>query len=279
MNNFSSLLKYQTRCFSSKFFDDDEGSDFSDFETNAPSPSAQKFQKTLEKASTKSLLTKDLEKRLKDHMPPEFKESKLANPKSEADLISGLMETESNLKALVSRMERTGKAREEDFSDFEDGQTQRTTIDHSPEAQQNDFYSQEETVPHESTVYLTTSDTVFPDEEYKSKFEKEQKEQEARFGDYSDNLVRRPKKGFLWGLGSKTFQESESEYFEIGKLPTIRQIIRFLEVHQTKDIKAVNLCNVKATHLTKFAVLGSCFSSKHLYHVSKTLASEVKKLN
>ena len=34
------------------------------------------------------------------------------------------------------------------------------------------------------------------------------------------------------------------EFFEDGKLPTIRQIINFLEVYQMKDIQVVNLANL-----------------------------------
>ena len=55
---------------------------------------------------------------------------------------------------------------------------------------------------------------LFPKEEYKSERDKEEKEEEAKFGDYPTNLVRRPKKGFMWGLGTESFQKDRtSEYF------------------------------------------------------------------
>ena len=91
-------------------------------------------------------------------------------------------------------------------------------------------------------IYLKTTETLFNKEEYKSEREKEEKEEEAKFGDYGTNLVRRPRKGFLWGLGTESFtRDTSSEYFSYGKLPTIKQLIRFLEIFQVKDIKALDL--------------------------------------
>ena len=159
-----------------------------------------------------------------------------------------------------------------------------------PEIVQNDFHLPDNSKLEEvkkaeeeresSGVYIQSSDILYPKEEYKSQREKEEKESEARFGDYSDNIVRRPKKGFLWGLGTKTFTEEEkSEFFEYRRLPTIKQVMHFLEVHQVRDIKAVDLRNYKSNHLPKFAILGSWFSSRHLHKVGKTLWSEVKKLD
>ena len=86
------------------------------------------------------------------------------------------------------------------------------------------------------TMFLKTDQVLFTEDEYQSKYEKEQKESEARFGDYSDNLVRRPKKGFLWGLGTESFDKKDSKYFQYGKLPTIKQVIRFLGIHLFKLI-------------------------------------------
>ena len=70
-----------------------------------------------------------------------------------------------------------------------------------------------------------------------------EKEMEAKFGDYSARLVKRPKKNFLWGFGTQMHEESRSdhEFFTDGKLPTIRQLINFLEVYQMKDIQVVQL--------------------------------------
>lgn len=76
----------------------------------------------------------------------------------------------------------------------------------------------------------------------------------------------------MWGLGTQAFgKEHSSEYFTYGKLPTIKQLIRFLEIHQVRDIKALDLKPAKISHLTNFGIIGSCFSGKHLHHVSKSL--------
>jgi hypothetical protein len=129
-------------------------------------------------------------------------------------------------------------------------------------------------------VFLDTTDNLFPEEQYMSRKEKEQKEEEAKFGDYPENLVRRPKKGFMWGLGTESFKEDKkSEYFTNGKLPTIKQVIRFLEIYQVRDIKVLDFRPLKRNHLSNFAIIGSCFSGRHLYQVGKTLCKEVKAID
>lgn len=63
---------------------------------------------------------------------------------------------------------------------------------------------------------------------------------EARFGDFSARLVKRPKKNFMWGFGTQIHEENEQNgddnFFQHGKLPTITQLIKFCEVYQMKDI-------------------------------------------
>lgn len=51
-----------------------------------------------------------------------------------------------------------------------------------------------------------------------------EKEMEAKFGDFSARLVKRPKKNFLWGFGTQMHEEGKTkeDFFEPGKLPTIR---------------------------------------------------------
>jgi hypothetical protein len=39
------------------------------------------------------------------------------------------------------------------------------------------------------------------------------KEMEAKFGDFSARLVKRPKKDFLWGFGTQTFDEKNEGCF------------------------------------------------------------------
>ena len=41
--------------------------------------------------------------------------------------------------------------------------------------------------------------------------EKAQKENEAKFGDYSARLVKRPQKNFLWGYGTSVFDENKTD--------------------------------------------------------------------
>ena len=41
--------------------------------------------------------------------------------------------------------------------------------------------------------------------------EKRLKEEEAKFGDYSARLVKRPQKNFLWGYGTSVYDGNETE--------------------------------------------------------------------
>jgi hypothetical protein len=63
------------------------------------------------------------------------------------------------------------------------------------------------------------------------------------------------------------------EFFEKGKLPTIREVIRFLEVYQIKEINVVNLKGLGRTHSENYAIVGSGFSVKHLYNTAKMLCA------
>jgi len=42
---------------------------------------------------------------------------------------------------------------------------------------------------------------------------RQEKEAEARFGDYSARLVKRPQKNFLWGFGTQTYDDTRSKHF------------------------------------------------------------------
>ena len=85
-------------------------------------------------------------------------------------------------------------------------------------------------ISHEKDVDLK-DDLTYSQEYYILNREKilEQKREErelAKFGDFSAKLVKRPQKGFMWGYGTKS-----SKFFRDGELPTIREVIRFLEVY------------------------------------------------
>lgn len=100
-------------------------------------------------------------------------------------------------------------------------------------------------------------------------------ETDSSYYDYPTNLVKRPKKGFLWGLGTQAHKQ-DSTFFRKKKLPTIRELMRFCEVYQCKDLKVVDLRPLERTDLRSFALIVNCFSSRHLYHVAKNLVKELK---
>lgn len=107
-----------------------------------------------------------------------------------------------------------------------------------------------------------------------------EKELEAKFGDFSARLVKRPKKNFMWGYGTQMHEEGQTdqEFFTEGQLPTIRQLINFLEVYQMKDIQVVNLERLGRSQ-EKFGIVCSGFSARHLFSTAKKLKEAVNKLN
>ena len=100
-----------------------------------------------------------------------------------------------------------------------------------------------------------------------------EKEQEAKFGDFSGRLVKRPQKNFLWGYGTQVYDDNktdEENCFKDGQIPTIKQLINFLEIYQMKDIKVVNLKALNR-NMHNFAIVCSAFSTRHSYSTAKTL--------
>ena len=74
--------------------------------------------------------------------------------------------------------------------------------------------------------------------------------------------MKRPQKNFLWGYGTQVFDESETNEencFSENKVPTIKEIINFLEIYQMKDIKVINLKALNR-NVTNFAIVCSAFS-------------------
>ena len=67
-------------------------------------------------------------------------------------------------------------------------------------------------------------------------------------------------------------------FFRHGELPTIREVIKFLEVYQMKDISVVNLKALGRASQEHYGIVCSGFSIKHLYNTAKLLCQEVKKL-
>ena len=103
--------------------------------------------------------------------------------------------------------------------------------------------------------------------------DRKQKEDEAKFGDYQARLVKRPQKNFLWGYGTQLFDDArmdEDNFFRMGELPTIRELLNFLEIYQMKDMKVVNL-HALGKNEEKYAIVCSAFSMRHSYQTAKIL--------
>ena len=103
---------------------------------------------------------------------------------------------------------------------------------------------------------------------------------EAKFGDFSARLVKRPKKNFMWGFGTQVHEDkdySDDNFFTHGELPTITQLIRFCEVYQMKDIPVVQLKKLGFSQ-ESYAIVASGFSGRHLYSTAKKLLQKLKAL-
>ena len=76
-------------------------------------------------------------------------------------------------------------------------------------------------------------------------------------------LVKRPAKKFLWGYGTET-KDNRDYYFEHGKVPTITQLVNFLEIYLMKDIKVVDL-RALGKNEEPYAIVCSGFSGRHCH--------------
>ena len=65
--------------------------------------------------------------------------------------------------------------------------------------------------------------------------------------------------------------------FTKGKLPTIKELLAFLEIYQMKDLKVVNL-RALGKNEERYAIVCSGFSMRHLYRTAKTLVQKLKAL-
>jgi ribosomal silencing factor RsfS len=94
-------------------------------------------------------------------------------------------------------------------------------IDHLPEGPEGDeMLEKTETINEKLTYsqeyYILNRERLLQDKQ--NKFE------EAKFGDHSARLVKRPKKNFLWGYGTQVHDESQQNgegCFTKGEIPTI----------------------------------------------------------
>ena len=123
----------------------------------------------------------------------------------------------------------------------------------------------QEKLLHEKDHYLLNREKYLEEQKYK--------QEEAKFGDYQARLVKRPQKNFLWGYGTRIFDEArmdDDNFFRKGKLPTIRELINFLEIYQMKEMKVVNL-RALGKNEEHYAIVCSGFSMRHIYQTAKIL--------
>ena len=93
-------------------------------------------------------------------------------------------------------------------------------------------------------------------------------------------MVKRPQKNFLWGYGTQVYDEDKTDdenCFTKGKLPTIKQLLNFLEIYQMKDLKVVNL-KALGRNEENYAIVTSAFSMRHSYSTAKALVQRLKSL-
>lgn len=93
-------------------------------------------------------------------------------------------------------------------------------------------------------------------------------------------MVKRPQKNFLWGYGTQVYDEDKTDdenCFTKGKLPTIKQLLNFLEIYQMKDLKVVNL-KALGRNEENYAIVTSAFSMRHSYSTAKALVQRLKAL-
>lgn len=95
--------------------------------------------------------------------------------------------------------------------------------------------------------------------------------------------MKRPQKNFLWGYGTQVHDDSyqkkghEESCFRPGELPTLKELVSFLEIYQMKNLKVVNLRALKRNG-EDYAIIASGFSMRHIYQTAKILVKQLKEL-
>ena len=94
--------------------------------------------------------------------------------------------------------------------------------------------------------------------------------------------MKRPQKNFLWGYGTQIFDEGRmgedgENIFRKGHLPTIKELLNFLEIYQMRDMKVVNM-RALGRNTENYAIVCSGFSMRHMYSTAKNLISRLKAL-
>lgn len=99
---------------------------------------------------------------------------------------------------------------------------------------------------------------------------------------FPEKIVERPEKGVVWGLGGE-LMKFKKNFFTKGEMPTVEEIIAFLEVYkkiikyfknqleQGKDITLVDLHELRRTDLPKYGILVTTYSARHNYKIAKNL--------
>jgi len=94
---------------------------------------------------------------------------------------------------------------------------------------------------------------------------------------FPNKLVQRPDKDAVWGLGGELLQR-RNDFFEKGKMPSVDEIILYLEAQQIKDVDMFDFEELGRFDLPKYAIIGSGYSSRHIYKVANNLLKAVRDL-
>jgi hypothetical protein len=82
--------------------------------------------------------------------------------------------------------------------------------------------------------------------------------------------VKRPGKDAVWGLGGQLMVRKKN-HFRADELPDQEELMFFLEMELIKDLVIVDMEGRGRSHLPRWVILGTGFSSRHIYRTGKTL--------
>ncbi len=111
--------------------------------------------------------------------------------------------------------------------------------------------------------------------------EEEEDDEPLEYPEYSENLVVRPPKGFLWGMGAQLADETKGYFVQEAKErknPTLDSTIKFLTDYQLKDIDVIHLEHSVERGLPEINIIAVGESAGHLFRVARTFINEVRKL-
>eukprot|EP00357_Protocruzia_adherens_P007888 CAMPEP_0115028634 /NCGR_PEP_ID=MMETSP0216-20121206/36447_1 /TAXON_ID=223996 /ORGANISM="Protocruzia adherens, Strain Boccale" /LENGTH=261 /DNA_ID=CAMNT_0002404915 /DNA_START=30 /DNA_END=815 /DNA_ORIENTATION=- len=133
-------------------------------------------------------------------------------------------------------------------------------------------------IDEDSLTYSQEYYYINRDEINKKKKEKRQMAAMQGSQELGPGVLKRPEKGTLWGVDGSKFEYNPKSLDEEEKY-SVEMLADFLSHELVKDLTEVDLPEGKFTHLERKALLGTCFSARHLYKVTKTLERELKKFH